>query len=559
MTHARFLGTLILACSLILIIPACRKGSRESARPVEPSPDLARRPLIWPAAEPGPYEVGYRVLHEYDSTRTFKPKFDYFGRPTEGTIARPIQISVWYPAAALPGLNRMKLEDYYFATATETDFAPPSAERLTILKNRLKNIWPLEFRIPPEGRAAIREKIEAAFQEEVFAAKDAAPEKGPFPLIVHMPGYNASPAHHAYLFEYLASHGYVVAAVPNMGRYRREIDDEAASLDVQARDLEFAVARMGEFPFVDPSRVGTTGMSWGGFSNVLFGGRDARVDAVLTLDGAITMPEELKLIEAVPGYSHKAFDKAYMQLLVTPSEAKFRPKDLRFFEALEYGDAHMVQFRGVDHDEFSCGYLRLRNLRETDPARVAYLEEFSRRIYRSALQFFDAYLKGDEKALHSLVGAAEGPDGSVTEDGAVVLRRFRKGKSRPLTRGAFIDIVRSRGAAEAAKIYAGYSRLHPGNDLIVSSSIGPVYMDAFESGDLKEALAICELWRTGLPNDPGPLFSLARVYAASGEIDKAIGCYEAILALRIDPEVEEAARKRLQEARLKRSADASLK
>ena len=154
MTRVRFLGALILACSLVPVIPACQKGPQESARPVEPSPDLARRPLIWPAAEPGSYEVGYRVLHEYDSTRTFKPKFDYFGRRTEGSIARPIQISVWYPAAPAPGLSRMKLEDYYFTTATELDFASPSTERLTILKNRLKNIWPIEFRIPPEGRAA---------------------------------------------------------------------------------------------------------------------------------------------------------------------------------------------------------------------------------------------------------------------------------------------------------------------------------------------------------------------------------------------------------------------
>lgn len=549
MTRARLIGALILASSLLIPISACEKAPRASEPSAERQPGIAPRPRIWPDAEPGPYEVGYRVLHEYDTTRTFKPKFDYFGRPTEGTIARPVQISVWYPAPPAPGPIRMKLEDYYFTTATETDFAPPSSERLTILKNRLKNIWPIEFRIPPEGRAAIGERIEAAFQEEVFAAKGAAPEKGPFPLIVHMPGYNASPAHHAYLFEVLASHGYVVAAVPNMGRFRREIDDEAASLEVQARDLEFAVARMGEFPFVDISRVGTTGMSWGGFSNVLFGGRDARVDAVLTLDGAITMPEELKLIEAVPGYSHEAFDKAYMQLLVAPSEAKFRPKDLRFFEALEYGDAHMVQFRGVDHDEFSCGYLRLRNLRETDAARIAYLEEFSRQVYRCALQFFDAYLKDDEAALRSLVEAAEsGPEGG---SGPIVLRRFKKAQPRPLTRGEFIDLIKSRGATEAAKIYADYCRLHPRNDLIISSSIGPVYMDAFESGDLKEALAICELWRTGLPNDAGPLFSLARVHTAAGEADKAIDCYEKILAMGVREEHAATARKRLEEVRAK--------
>ena len=291
----------MLVCSILTLSPACRD------KPV--SADRSR-PLIWPAVEPGPYDVGYRVMHEYDPTRTFKPKFDYFGKPTEGPIARPLQISVWYPARPSAGQIHMKLEDYYQATATETEFAPPSRERLVIVLNRLKRIWPLEFRVPPEGRDAIRERIDKALQEEVFAVRDAVAEKGPFPLVVHMPGYNGSPANHAYLFEYLASHGYVVAAVPNMGMYSRTIDDEAASLDVQARDLEFVVVRMGDFPYVDLSQVGTTGMSWGGFSNVLFGERNARVDAVLTLDGAITMSQELKLIEAVPGYSHKSFDKA---------------------------------------------------------------------------------------------------------------------------------------------------------------------------------------------------------------------------------------------------------
>jgi dienelactone hydrolase len=547
MKATRLRGLAGLALSVLAVASACQQKPAPAGHTAEP----AARPMIWPAAEPGPYEVGYRVLHEYDLTRTFKPKRDYFGVPTEGPISRPIQISVWYPAAAAPGRRRMKREEYYLTTATETDFAPPSTERLRIVMNRLKNIWPIEFRIPPEGRAAIREKIEGALQEEVFAAMDATPERGPFPLIVHMPGYNGSPDHHADLFEYLASHGYVVAAVPDMGRYRREIDDEAASLDVQARDLEFAVSRMGEFSYVDLSRVGTTGMSWGGFSNVLFGERDARVDAVLTLDGAITMPEELKLIEAVPGYSHKAFDKAYMQLLVAPAEAKFRPKDLRFFDALEYGDAHMVQFRGVDHDEFACGYLRLRNLRETDPARIAYLEEFSRQIYRCALDFFDAYLKGDEKARRSLVEADERPAATGAEGGSIVLRRFKKGQPRPLTRAEFVDFIKSRGAAEAARIYADYCRTHPRNDLILSSVIGPVYMDTFESGDLKEALAICGLWRTGLPNDPGPLFSMARVYAAAGEAEKSVGCYEKILAMGVPEEQAATARRRLEEIRAK--------
>ena len=206
------LRMIMLAVAVGTFTAACPGSSPEDAS----SSVRASRPMIWPSAEPGPYDVGYRVMHEYDATRTFRPKRDYFGKPAEGTIARPIQISVWYPAVLEAGQGRMKLEDYYLAKATETDFSPPSPERLTILMNRLKSIWPIEFRVPPEGREAIRGKIDQALREEVFAVKDAVPEKGPFPLIVHMPGYNASPAHHAYLFEYLASRGYVVAAVPNM-------------------------------------------------------------------------------------------------------------------------------------------------------------------------------------------------------------------------------------------------------------------------------------------------------------------------------------------------------
>jgi catechol-2,3-dioxygenase len=76
-------------------------------------------------------------------------------------------------------------------------------------------------------------------------------------------------------------------------------------------------------------------------------------------------------------------------------------------------------------------------------------------------------------------------------------------------------------------------------------------MDAFESGDLKEAMAICELWRTGLPDDPGPLFSMARVHIASNELDRAAGCYEKILSMKTSQEIAEAARKRLQDLRSK--------
>ena len=517
--------------------------------PDSPGQRTGDDPGVWPSATPGPHAVGFRVLQEYDSTRTFKPKYDYFGNPTEGPIARPLQMCVWYPAAVSDNSKHMRLEEYYQLEATVTDFVPPTSDRLKWTVERFKQAWPIEFRVPPEKREEIRSRIEQALQEEVYAVRNADPAHGPFPLIVHMPGYNGGPDGSSYLFEYLASHGYVIAAVANMGEYRRTIDDEAASLDVQARDLEFAAARLRTLPFVDPTRTGASGMSWGGMSNVLFAERNFEVDAVLTLDGAITMPEELKLIEAVPGYSHKNLRAAYMQLLVTPEEAKFRPKDLRFYDSLEYGDACMVQFRGVDHDEFACGYLRLRNLNEADPDRLAYLERFSREVYSCALTFFDAYLKKDTSALRSLTAWADHSARTDAADTMIALRDFKKGKPRPLSRGEFVDIIKAKGAEEALNIYRDYCRIQPRNNLIVSEAIGPLYMDAFECGNLTEALAICELWETGLPRNPGPLFSKGRIYTKMGDTAGAINCYERIQEIATDTAHIATARRRIKELR----------
>ncbi|UCC43703.1 MAG: MBL fold metallo-hydrolase [Candidatus Zixiibacteriota bacterium] len=547
-------------CTVITVIAAvvCLLSIAADAGMVALNSEDRDRPQIWPAMAPGPYAVGYMVKHEYDHTRTFRSKLDYFGKPRQGPIARPLQISVWYPAESSADPEYMKFQEYFHARATETDFTPPTPEQLNIVINGLKHAWPIEFRVEPERRETVRRRIDESLKEEVFAVKNATPAQDSFPLIIHMPGYNGSPSGHSSLFEFLASHGYVVAAVPNMGMYRRNIDNEAASLEVQARDLEFVAAHMSDIPFVNGSRIGTTGMSWGGMSNVLYAARNHLVDAVLTLDGAITMPEELDLIESIAGYSHKSLDAAYMQLLVCPAEAKFRPKDLRFYDSLEFCDAHMIQFAGVDHDAFSCSYLRLRNLSEVDPGRIAYLEEFSREIYRNALSFFDAYLKDDATALETLTSGAN--SGSQTErQEMIVLRDLKKGMRRPLTRKEFVNIIRTQGAEEASEIYKDYCRTKPQNNLIVSSVIGPVYMNAFESGDLEEALAICELWETALPGERGPLFSKGRIYTRTGETKKAIQCYEKVLRLGGEGRSIEIARERLNELRSEPQPEGSIR
>jgi len=504
------------------------------------------RPRIWPDLEPGPYAVGYTVRHEYDYSRSFRKKLDYFGDPTPGEIARPIQITIWYPAAANPGALPMRVSDYYHAIATETDFARRTPDELRGFVEDREQILMMEWRVAPEERDGVKSRLDSLFAQVVLAVRDAEPAPGSFPVILHMPGYNGSASDHFPLFEYLASNGFVVAAVPNMGMYRRTIDDERLSLDVQARDLEYAYSVMRTLPFVDASKVGTTGMSWGGMTNVLFASRSAYVDAVVTLDGAITMPEELGLIESVPGYDHGSFRAAYLQLLVSPEQATFRPKDLRFWNALRYSDAYSVQFNGVHHDAFSPGYRRLQNVTESDPARVAYLESFARAELEYTLRFFQAVLRQDAAARPALLDLS---NGMRLPDSMVVRVDSKQALKAPPSTEEFAAIVRTRGAAVGATVFREARDVDPEVALITSPVVGPLFMEAMDRGDFVEALAICGLWAEGMPQEVGPLFSMARAYRAMGETGKAIEAYERILALVPDGSQADRARQAVAELR----------
>ncbi len=486
---------------------------------------------VWPGLQPGPYAVGYTVKHEYDYSRTFREKFDYFGEPVEGETARPIQISIWYPGADPRGGETLRLRAYYDATATETDFTRPDQETLDAALARFQRILTMEWGVAEEDRPSVLARVDSVFSQEAFARAGAPPADGPFPLVLHLPGYNASPLHHYPLFEYLASHGYVVMAVPNMGAHSRTIDNEGMSMDVQARDLEFAYSQARNLAFVDTRRVATTGMSWGGMSNVLFASRNSYVDVVVTFDGAITMPAELDLLERVPGFELGSLRAAYLQFLVSPDQAVFRPKDLRFWNALRYSDALMLQFNGVTHDDFAPGNLRLRLLTEPSPERVAYLEDFTRTLQRYTLAFLDAHLKGNPGAAGFV---SSSPAANGVQAGMVALSASKDAVRPPPTRQEFGEILVSRGPDVAEEVYREVKETHPELQLITSSLMGPLFMEAFQSGDLDLALAICRLWALGMPEDVGALFSIARVHRARGETEEAIQAYRKIVEMAPD-------------------------
>jgi dienelactone hydrolase len=86
------------------------------------------------------------------------------------------------------------------------------------------------------------------------------------------------------LWEYLASHGYVVAGFPSVGIGSANLLANAPGLETTARDVEAVIAYLHRVPFADRTRLGAVGFSIGGAAALVVAARSAWIDAVAGLD-----------------------------------------------------------------------------------------------------------------------------------------------------------------------------------------------------------------------------------------------------------------------------------
>ena len=132
--------------------------------------------------------------------------------------------------------------------------------------------------------------IDAMFAAAMAARRDASALTGRYPVILVGQGNAQDAPDQAVLAEYLASHGYIVAAPPSpmLAAPMTSESQVGALAEQQASDLADALRMAGASnPAADPSRAGVIGHSFGARAALLFAMRDARVKALVSLDGGI--------------------------------------------------------------------------------------------------------------------------------------------------------------------------------------------------------------------------------------------------------------------------------
>lgn len=474
-------------------------------------------------AEYGSHAVGFKVVQQYDASRSYRNGFDAVtGEVDHGPQARPIQTLIWYPASS-PG-RALVYGDYLQLMATD--------DRFDLGVNEVK------YRTEQSAReyltlGASAAHIDSVRKQPVHATDDAPAEKGRFPLIIYAPSDSSAAFENDMLCEYLASHGYMVIASPSRGAHARymtdgRVADDVESTRAQAADIGFLIGYAATLPDVDPGKVGVMGYSWGGLANTFAAVADGRIRALVDLDGSVRYFP--KVLTAAPDVTP---DRITVPLLFfadkeDPLGPGIDSRPGSFVARIHHADVTEIGLRKLSHDELSDDGLRFLSETSRQGDTLKDREESYAWLARYTLAFLDATLRSDQAAAQFL--AATPASNHVPADVLRIAYRPAVGDS-PSMQG-FAKLLHDRGFSNAIDAYAVYTKEHP-TFRILDDTFEAWFSSLLDVGRSGDAIGLCQLWTHVYPKSLDAWTDLGAAYELAGKPALAMSSYHEIL--KIDP------------------------
>ena len=471
----------------------------------------------------GPHGVGFTVIEALDSTRAFRPLRDAHGA-LAGETARPVQISVWYPAPPDPEAPRMAAGAFRLLAESEVDFdaAPNPAEA-----ERLRSSFVERFAALGQERSV----VERAWDGPTLAVRDAPPLPGRHPTVLY---FTAAGVANPTLPAYLASHGFAVASFPSNGRMTEvslEFSPNALTLDTDVDDAGFVHAALRRLPYADTHRLAALSFSSGSLAALLWTMRDMQSAAIVAIEGWERYRRGVDIVTASPLYDPHRVRAPFLMIERAPDEAS--PAYAKVGDvvgALPYAEITRVAFRDAAHGDF------------LSHAPFGHTED-QPRIYATAARmtrlFLEAALRGDVAAADSLAALAPpAPDDAfftLAHDDAV----GPVPTEEELYRLAETDPEALGSAYRAAAAIVEGRRLFREHVLTRAAQ----FADAPE-----DRAAILEAVVAAYPESTAAAFRLAQSLAEAGRMEEAGAAYRGALdAVGSDPALEEEERQEWRE------------
>ncbi|MDB5235083.1 MAG: dienelactone hydrolase [Hymenobacter sp.] len=463
----------------------------------------------------GPQGVGFRVVHQYDYSRTYRGKTDMVtGQPYTGELARPVQTLVWYPAPK--GGTPVRYADYMRTEATDETFGRPAPEIAAFMDERRQ--W---------ATAKVGAKQAAALLDQrMWAVADAPAAAGKFPVVIYAAGGGSTAFENADLCEYLASHGYIVLASRSLGTRTKLINVDLEGLDSQARDIRFLLAYAQTLPQADMTHVAAAGWSWGGLANALAASLDSRITALVSFDGTQHRDYNKAVARtglALPWLYIQRRSESVREL----SAAGMETSSILLNEA-KYADVYHVVMAPMEHLDFSSYALRMAPPTNFTEYSRAEIETAYHWTCRYTLEFLNAHLRSEGAGRQFL-------DRTPIQNGvpAHLARVYRlPAASGPVpTQAGFAAALATRGFDHALEVYRQVQQLDPAFALSEDALNGWGYQLMREAHNLPAAAAIFQLGTSLYPNSANLFDSLGEANENNHDTAAAILHYRRSLEL----------------------------
>jgi hypothetical protein len=354
-------------------------------------------PLLWGDLRPGGYKVGFRVLYKHDRSR---PWMQSKGTSTDS--GRPIRISMWYPARFAVGTSTMRYGDY-FHYERNGNFREVSNN----LEDYDRSSWLEDLNeVSPNGP----EIFAKLCSTPVAAVRNARLATGRFPLVLYAGGLGSRADANVELGEYLASHGYIMATVAQLGPSAEEptLETTAGEQGVHVGDLEFAVKVLRRLPNVDAKHLAIAGHSAGGVAALEFAARNPEVIVVLGLDGSYGfLPEPHRTEEVMKALNRLDVGqlRAFLLDMRRADGVQGAKLDSTVVDRMVRSDRYMVTFTKMFHGDFTeWAPIGLKLSIPLPPNNDGRTRETgymgNQHVYRAAVDFLDANLKKKPESLH---------------------------------------------------------------------------------------------------------------------------------------------------------------
>ncbi|MDC6363279.1 MULTISPECIES: dienelactone hydrolase family protein [Flavobacteriaceae] len=465
--------------------------------------------------ENGKYSMGFRHYTTLDSTRTYSRAMDF----TNKKMARPISISLWYPAEQIAdGKEPLQVLDYLEILKEEEEWEHLPNEQILN--------W-FYYRNTPANQKHLAEKTTAYTKVE--------PAKGKFPVIVYAPSFQASSIENFALCEYLASHGFVVISSLSRGTKTRWFsNNNAKEMEAQARDMEFLLKEAGKLSMADYDKIALMGFSFGGLSNIIVQNRNDNIKAIVSLDG--TERYQYALLEQSHFFDAAKIDVPYIHMAQKDIPGTVLKEDnidaelntkFQLYDSITQATSYRLKFHDLTHSYFSTlGVLFADRDKRQDKTDSEIMESY-KWVSVYALQFLNAVLKKDDNALHFI-------ENNPSENGVangLITQSIKPSEKRAYTFQDFNDLASIQNYKNLPQLYDSIVKSHPAFT-IPEGNLNTLGLQlVFNPKTSSQGIEVFLLATRLFPDSANLYDSLAEGYLYIGNTEKAIESFEKSLAL----------------------------